>query len=91
MKEAFDFESFQPPVLTEAMLRQEQELRQQQWQTALLALGCILSQAVLVVLGYAAMDWYPWLTVSCFGYVILSTTLCGALSVVSTQKGGYLL
>ncbi len=91
MKQIYDFEQYQPPVLTEAMLRQELQRRQEQWQTALMALGCILFQVVLVLLGYSALDWYPWLSFLCFGYVILSTTGCGVLAVTHTHKGGLLL
>ena len=88
MKQIYNFEQHKPPVLNENMLRAELERRRLRWQTALLALAGILLQVVIVLFGYSAIDWYPWISAICFGYVIISTTGCGVIAVAYSRKGG---
>lgn len=88
MKQIYNFEQQKPPVLNENMLRAELERRRLRWQTALLALAGILLQVVAVLFGYSAIDWYPWISAICFGYVIISTTGCGVIAVAYSRKGG---
>ncbi len=91
MKQVYDFEQYDPPILNEAMLRAEKERRQQQWQTALVGFAGILLQIVVVLLGYSAVDWYPWLAMVCFGYVVVSTTGCGVIAIAYSRKGGFVV
>lgn len=88
MKQIYNFEQHKPPVLNENMLRAELERRRLRWQTALLALAGILLQIVVILFGYSAIDWYPWISAICFGYVIISTTGCGVVAVAYSRKGG---
>lgn len=88
MNQIYNFEQHKPPVLNENMLRAELERRRLRWQTALLALAGILLQVVIVLFGYSAIDWYPWISAICFGYVIISTTGCGVIAVTYSRKGG---
>ena len=88
MKQIYNFEQHKPPVLNENMLRAELERRRLRWQTALLALAGILLQVVIALFGYSAIDWYPWVSAICFGYVIISTTGCGVIAVTYSRKGG---
>lgn len=91
MNQIYNFEQHKPPALNENMLRTELERLRLRWQTALLALAGILLQAVFVLFGYSAIDWYPWVSVICFGYVIVSTTGCGIIAVTYSQKGDIVL
>ena len=91
MKQIYDFEQHQPPVLNENMLRAEAERRRLRWQTALIALAGILMQVLLVALGIFVQFDYPVITVICFAYVVLSTTGGSVLAVVCTRRGGCLL
>ncbi len=88
MKQIYNFEHRDPPVLNENMIRAEIERRKLHWQTALLVLAGILLQVVIALFGYSAMDWYPWISAICFGYIIVSTTGCGIIAVVYSRKGG---
>lgn len=88
MKQIYNFERYNPPVLNENMLHAELERRRLRWQTALLALAGILLQIVVALLGYSAIDWYPWISAICFGYVIISTTGWGVVAVTYSRKGG---
>lgn len=88
MNQIYNFEQHKPPVLNENMLRAELERRRLSWQTALLALAGILLQIVIALFGYSAIDWYPWISAICFGYVIISTTGCGVIAVTYSHKGG---
>ncbi len=88
MKQIYNFEQNSPPVLNENMLQQKAEERKLQWQTALIAVAAILMQAIIVIVGVNALDFYPALAALSFIYVIISTTGCGVLAVVCTRKGG---
>lgn len=88
MKQIYDFEQQNPPVLNEAMLRNEQERRKLRRQTALLFVAGLLLQFIAVFVGYSAIDWYPWLTVLCLGYVVVSVTGAGVVAAAYTRKGG---
>lgn len=91
MKQIYNFEQYTPPVLNENMLREELEQRRLRWQTALLALAGILLQIVVALFGYSAMDWYPWLSAICFGYIIISTTGCGVIAIAYSRNGGVII
>lgn len=91
MKQIYNFEKLHPPVLNEAMLRAEMQRRKLHLQTALLVLAGFLLQGVIALLGYSAIDWYPWLSALCFGYIMISTTGCGIIAVVYSRKGGFAL
>ena len=88
MTQLYRFDRHDPPALTENMIRKEIEERSLRLQTALLVLAGLLLQVVIALLGYSAMDWYPWLSSFCFAYIILSTTGCGMIAVVYCRKGG---
>ena len=88
MRQIYDFERHDPPALNENMLRAEAQRRKRHWQTALLAVAGMLLQAAVVLLGYSAIDWYPWLSVICFGHMIVSTTGCGVIAVAYSRTGG---
>lgn len=88
MKQIYDFEQQNPPVLNEAMLRNELERRKLRRQTALLFVAGLLLQFIAVFVGYSAIDWYPWLTVLCLGYVVVSVTGAGVVAAAYTRKGG---
>lgn len=88
VKQIYNFEQNNPPALNENMIRAEMERRKQHWQTALFALAGILLQVVVALFGYSAMDWYPWISVACFAYIVISTTGGGIIAVIYSRKGG---
>ena len=88
MRQIYDFERHAPPALNENMLRAELERRKRHRQTALLAVAGLLLQAAVTLLGYSALDWYPWLSALCFSHVIVSTTGCGVVAVIFSRTGG---
>ena len=88
MRQIYDFERHDPPALNENMLRAEAERRRLRRQTALLAAAGLLLQAAVVLFGYSAIDWYPWLSALCFGHAVVGATGCGVIAVVYSQKGG---
>lgn len=88
MKQIYNFEQHTPPVLNENIIRSEIERQKLQWQTTLLVLAGILIQVVVALFGYSAIDWYPWISVFCFVYIVISTTGCGVVAVAYSRKGG---
>lgn len=88
VRQIYHFEQHGPPALNENMLRAEAERRALRLETVLLAVAGMLLQAGIALLGYSAIDWYPWLAALCFGHVIVSTTGCGVVAVAYSRTGG---
>ena len=88
MKQIYDFEQYNPPVLNERLVREESEKRKLRIQTALIALAGILIQILIAILGLEAMEEYPVIAVLCFLYVFLSTTGGSVVAALYSQKGG---
>lgn len=88
MKQIYDFEQHTPPILNEQMLRAELERRRLRIQTTIAVLAGFLLMIAAVLLGYSAIDWYPVLSVSCFGYIITAATGGGVIAIIYSCKGG---
>ncbi len=91
MNQIYDFQANTPPVLNENMLRARKERKKADGQLALLALAAVLLQIIAVLLGLAAVDWYPWLSVLCFAYALINTIGSGILAAVYMKTGGITL
>lgn len=88
MNQIYDFEQHEPPELTEKALNAVIEARKERRQAALVAAASVLSQASLLVLGYSAIEWYPWLTALCLATVFLGTSCGVVLAALASRKGG---
>lgn len=88
MKQIYNFEQYNPPVLNENILRTKQDRRNANVQAAILVIASILFLSVIMIFGLTALEWYPWITVLCFGYVLISVTGGGIIAVICTRKGG---
>ena len=88
MRQIYDFEGNEPPVLNENMLIDRQRSRRNSVQLCLAVAAGILLQLAVLLLGWSAVDWYPELTALCFGYVLVSATGGGVIAVVWSRKGG---
>lgn len=87
MRTAYDFERFNPPTLTEQMLRRELERRAQRRRTILLAIAGALFEALFVLLGFLLAQSFPALALSCFCFAIVSAAGSGVIAIVYAQKG----
>ena len=88
MKQIYDFEQRTPPVLNEQMLRTELERRKLRVQPTVAVLAGFLLMIAAVLLGYSAIDWYPVLSLLCFGYIITAAPGGGVIAVIYSRKGG---
>ena len=88
MTQIYDFERHAPPAVNTDLLRQELARRRLRMQTALLVLAGLLFQFAALLLGYSALDWYPALSLLCFGYVVIAATGGGVVALVYSRKGG---
>ncbi len=91
MKQIYDFETENPPILNERMIKNKIEKRRLQRQTALVALAGILMGIAMIMLGCFVYAEYPVLAVVCFAYVIIAATGSGVMAVVCSRKEGLLL
>ncbi len=88
MKRIYDFARHAPPEIHEKTLRDKLERRKSRRLMALLVLAGILLQTAAVLLGYSAIDWYPIVSIFCFGYGICAATGGCVAAIVYTRKGG---
>ena len=89
MKQTFDFERFDPPVLNENILRRELERRAERRRTVLLAVAGALFQAVFILLGLLYWSTAPALALACTGFAIVSMVGSGVITIIFyAQKGG---
>lgn len=90
MRQIYDFEQYNPPVLNENMLQRELEKRQLRRQLILLAVAAVLSQAVMIMLGILAWEIQPVISSFCFGYVGVSVSGSAVIAIVYSyrDKGG---
>lgn len=74
MKQIYNFEAKEPPVLNESLLKTELARRQLQRQTTMAAVAGILIQLVLLLCAVLLAKDYILLSILCVAYVILSAT-----------------
>ena len=88
MRQIYRFDGARPPLLRESALRAELERRKLRIQTAVAVLAGFLLMIAAVLLGYSAIDWYPVLSLLCFGYIMIAATGGGVIAIVYSRKGG---
>lgn len=88
MKQTFDFEQFDPPILNENILRRELEKRAERRRTVLLTIAGALFQAVFVLLGLLCWSTAPALALACVGFAIVSVVGSGVITIIYAQRGG---
>ena len=88
MKQTFDFEQFDPPILNENILRRKLEKRAERRRTVLLTVAGALFQAVFVLLGLLCWSTAPALALACVGFAIVSVVGSGVITIIYAQRGG---
>ena len=88
MKQTFDFEQFDPPILNENILRRKLEKRAERRRTVLLTIAGALFQAVFVLLGLLCWSTAPALALACIGFAIVSMVGSGVITIIYAQRGG---
>jgi len=74
MKQIYNFDTKQPPVLNESMLQAELEKRRLRRQTTIATMAGILVQIAILLLALLLSKQYPLLSMLCVVYVIISAT-----------------
>ena len=88
MKQTFDFEQFDPPILNENILRRKLEKRAERRRTVLLTIAGALFQVVFVLLGLLCWSTAPALALACVGFAIVSVVGSGVITIIYAQRGG---
>ena len=88
MKQTFNFEQFDPPILNENILRRKLEKRAERRRTVLLTVAGALFQAVFVLLGLLCWSTAPALALACVGFAIVSVVGSGVITIIYAQRGG---
>ena len=88
MNRIYDFESQEPPVLNESMLRAELNKRRLRRQTTMAAVSGILIQIIMLLCAMLLAKDYIILSILCVGYVIFSTTGGTVVAIIINSSTG---
>ena len=88
MNRIYNFETKEPPVLTESMLRAELDKRRIRRQTAMAAVAGILIQIVFLLCAVLLAKEYIFLSALCVAYVILSATGGTIIAIIINSSAG---
>lgn len=88
MKQIYNFEEKQPPVLNEPMLKAELTKRQLRRQTAMAAIAGILIQIILLLCAILLAKDYIILSILCVAYVIFSATGGTVVAIFMNSRVG---
>lgn len=86
MKQIYDFEQNTPPVINENMIRAEIERRRLRWETALVAVGSLLTMCCLLLMAVQLYDIMPLLSFAYTMYVCVAVTGGSVIALVFVQK-----
>ncbi len=82
MRQIYDFEAVNPPVLTEFMLQEALERKKLERQTAAVALAGLLMQICILLFGIVCYQTSPILAWMAVGYCIVSFSGGGVIALV---------
>ena len=88
MNRIYNFESQEPPVLNESMLRAELNKRRLRRQTTMAAISGILIQVIMLLCAVLLAKEYIILSILCVGYVIFSTTGGTVIAIIINSSTG---
>lgn len=88
MKQIYNFESKEPPVLNESMLKTELANRQLRRQTTMAAIAGILIQIVLLLCAVLLAKDYIIFSILCVAYVIFSATGGTVIAIIMNSRVG---
>ena len=82
MRQIYRFDGGEPPILRESALRAELERRKLRRQTALLALGGLLSLLSLLLAASLLYPVRPALSIACGAYLCAASAGAGVIAIV---------
>ena len=85
MRQIYRFDGARPPLLRESDLRAELERRRIRRQTALLALGGVLSLICLLLAAALLYPVAPALSIACGAYLCAASAGAGVIAIVFAQ------
>ena len=86
MKQIYNFETKNPPVLSESTLREEREKRRLRRQTTMATAAGILIQLALLLLSVFLLNYSVLLATVCATYVIISATGSTVIAILMHSK-----
>lgn len=86
MKQIYDFEQYEPPRLTENLLRAEAKRRELQKQAAMTAFSSLLIELCLILCTVLLAPESPILAGICAVYLLLSVMGSAMISVIFIRK-----
>ncbi|MBP3611296.1 MAG: hypothetical protein J6J42_13290 [Lachnospiraceae bacterium] len=86
MKQIYNFEAKNPPVLSESSLQEELEKRRLNRQTTMATAAGILIQLALLLLSVFLLNYSVLLATVCAAYVIISATGSTVIAILMHSK-----
>ena len=87
MKQIYDFEQFEPPILNQTILEEKIQEKRAARNAILAAVAGFMMQLLILVAGFVIYEKYPILTMLCVGYVIFSIVGGSVISIIYSKKG----
>ena len=88
MKQIYNFDQYLPPHLDETILRAKQARRNNLQCILILVIANVLSQMVLLLLGYVVRPVFPAFAMVMVGFVVISTFGSGLVAIVYIKMKG---
>ncbi len=86
MRQIYNFEAKNPPVLSEAKLVEEIAKQNQKKQMTMLFVSGMVIQLVILLFGVMAFDFYPIITMGCVVYALLSVAISGIMASIYVKR-----
>ena len=90
MKQIYDFEQYNPPIINENILNARLEQKRTARNAILTGIAVLVMQLLVLTMGYLLYEKYPLLTLLCVAYVIFSVISGSVISIIYSKKGVYI-
>ena len=87
MKQIYDFEQYEPPILNESILKERIQEKKATKAAILAGIAGVMMQVLILLAGFIIYTKYPVITMICIAYVIFSIVGGSVISIIYSKKG----
>lgn len=87
MKQIYNFEQYEPPILSESILKERIQEKKATKAAILAGIAGFMMQVLILLAGFIIYTKYPVITMICIAYVIFSVIGGSVISIIYSKKG----
>lgn len=87
MKQIYNFEQYEPPILNESILKERIQEKKATKAAILAGIAGFMMQVLMLLAGFIIYTKYPVITMICIAYVIFSVIGGSVISIIYSKKG----